>query len=76
MHQATLRPDLGVRLIHCAAGKPYNRASLMISKPVVNKAQYTETEAAQQLGVSIEEFRVLIRRHIVVDEADSGSFKL
>jgi len=45
----------------------------MISKPVVNKAQYTETEAAQQLGVSIEEFRVLIRRHIVVDEADSGN---
>ncbi len=45
----------------------------MISKPVVNKAQYTETEAAQQLGVSIEEFRLLIRRHIVVDEADSSN---
>ena len=45
----------------------------MLSKPTVNQAQYTETEAAQQLDVSIEELRVLIRQHIVVDEADAGN---
>lgn len=43
----------------------------MLSNPAINKAQYTETEAAQQLDVSIEELRVLIRQHIVVDEADT-----
>lgn len=45
----------------------------MLSKPAVNKAQYTETEAAQQLNVSIEELRVLIRQHIVIDEADTSN---
>ena len=45
----------------------------MLSKPAVNKAQYTESEAAQQLDVSIEELRVLIRQHIVIDEADSSN---
>lgn len=45
----------------------------MLSNPAINKAQYTETEAAQQLDVSIEELRVLIRQHIVVDEADTSN---
>ena len=45
----------------------------MLSKPAVNKAQYTESEAAQQLDVSIEELRVLIRQHIVIDEADTSN---
>lgn len=45
----------------------------MLTKPVLNKAQYTETEAAQQLGIPVEELRVLIRRHIVVDEADTSN---
>ncbi|WP_031498496.1 hypothetical protein [Bryobacter aggregatus] len=43
----------------------------MIPKPVVNKAQYTEAEAAAQLGVSVDDLRNLIRRHIVVDEVDA-----
>ena len=45
----------------------------MLSKPAVNKAQYTETEAAHQLDVSIEELRVLIRQHIVIDEGDTSN---
>jgi hypothetical protein len=42
----------------------------MHPKPVVNKAQFSEAEAAQQLGISVEEMRTLIRRHIVVEESD------
>lgn len=45
----------------------------MLTKPAAPKAQYSENEAAQQLGVSIEELRVLIRRHIVVDEEDANN---
>ena len=45
----------------------------MLSKPAVNKAQYTESEAAHQLDVSIEELRVLIRQHIIIDEADTSN---
>jgi hypothetical protein len=35
-----------------------------------HKSQYSETEAAEALGVSIDELRRLIRRHIVGDEDD------
>ncbi len=42
----------------------------MHPKPVVNKTQYSEVEAAQQLGISVEEMRTLIRRHIVVEDSD------
>ena len=42
----------------------------MHPKSVVNKAQYSEAEAAQQLGVSVEHLRTLIRRHIVVEDTD------
>jgi hypothetical protein len=34
------------------------------------KAQYSETEAAEALGVSINELRRLIRHHIVGGEED------
>jgi len=34
------------------------------------KAYYSESEAARTLGISIEEFRGLIRRHIVETEED------
>lgn len=45
----------------------------MHPKSVANKAHYSESEAAQQLGVTVEELRTLIRRHIVVDDGDSGN---
>jgi len=34
------------------------------------KAHYSETEAAQALGVSIDQMRSLIRNHIVTDSED------
>jgi hypothetical protein len=40
-------------------------------KPVVNKAQYSEAEVAQQLGVTVEDLRTLIRRHIVIEETEA-----
>lgn len=43
----------------------------MQSKPVVNKAQYSEAEVAQQLGVTVEDLRTLIRRHIVIEETEA-----
>ena len=45
----------------------------MYPKPVFNKTQYSEAEAAQQLGISIEELRTLIRRHIVVEDSDANN---
>ncbi len=35
-----------------------------------NKTQYSEAEAAQELGVSVEQLRVLIRRHIAQTDED------
>jgi len=34
------------------------------------KPYYTETEAARSLGIPVEDFRVLIKRHIVDREED------
>jgi len=34
------------------------------------KAQYSEKEAAEELGLSVEQFRTLIRSHIVDSEED------
>ena len=35
-----------------------------------NKTQYSETEAAQELGVTVEQLRVLIRSHIAQSDED------
>lgn len=35
-----------------------------------NKTQYTEAEAAQELGVTVEQLRVLIRNHIAQSDED------
>jgi hypothetical protein len=42
-------------------------------KPDVNKAQYSEAEVADQLGVTVEELRMLIRRYIVIEENEATS---
>ena len=34
------------------------------------KSQYTETEAAEELGVSVDRLRTLIRRHVVTTDED------
>jgi len=44
-----------------------NQAPVAI-KP--SKTQYTEHEAADELGVSIDQLRVLIRNHIVETDED------
>ncbi len=41
---------------------------MMVSKAA--KTQYSETEAAEELGVSIDQLRTLIRSHIVEAEED------
>ena len=40
----------------------------MISR--TGKSQYTEVEAAEELGVSVERLRVMIRKHIVTSDED------
>jgi hypothetical protein len=35
-----------------------------------NKTQYSETEAAQELGFTVDQLRVLIRRHIAETDED------
>jgi hypothetical protein len=35
-----------------------------------NKTQYSEVEAAQELGVTVEQLRVLIRSHIAQSDED------
>ena len=44
-----------------------NQGTLLI-KPA--KTQYTEQEVAEELGVSLEELRTLIRSHIVESDED------
>ena len=34
------------------------------------KSHYSENEAAEELGISVERLRVLIRRHIVTSDED------
>jgi len=45
-----------------------------VSKPA--KTQYSEHEAAQELGVSIERLRALIRSHIVESDEDLNNVAL
>jgi hypothetical protein len=40
------------------------------------KAYYSEVEAARTLGVSVTEFRELVRRHIIEREEDMGNVEL
>ena len=42
----------------------------MIVTTKATKAQYTESEAADELGLSIEQLRILVRSHIVERDED------
>ena len=44
----------------------------MFKQPVVNKTQYSEAQAAQQLEISIEDLRGLICRLIAVEESEAN----
>jgi hypothetical protein len=37
------------------------------------RVQYTELEAANLLGVSVEELRTLVRRHIIKEDGEAGN---
>ena len=41
---------------------------MILTKP--NKSQYSEAEAAAEIGVSIDELRTLIKSHVVDQEED------
>ena len=41
---------------------------MQLTKPV--KSQYSEVEAAEELGVSVTQFRTMIRSHVVEREED------
>ena len=40
------------------------------------KGYYTESEAARELGVSIDDFRSLVRRHILDAEEDAANLPI
>jgi hypothetical protein len=40
------------------------------------KGHYSESEAAQQLGVSLEEFRALVREHVVQQDEEMENLRL
>jgi hypothetical protein len=44
--------------------------------PVNAKAYYSEVEAARSLGVTISEFRDLVRRHIIDREEDMSNVEI
>jgi hypothetical protein len=43
-------------------------AGTLLSKQ--NKTQYSEAEAAQELGMTVEQLRVLIRNHVAQSDED------
>ena len=45
-----------------------NNKNMILTKP--NKSQYSETEAAAEIGVSVDELRSLIKSRIVDREED------
>jgi hypothetical protein len=58
---APARPTLNYNTVQTST-------SLNISPAKAAKAQYSETEAAQLLGISVEELRTLVKAHIVNEE--------
>jgi len=37
------------------------------------KSQFSETEAAEELGISVDQLRSMIRRHVVEQEEDANN---
>lgn len=52
------------------AARPYNRtiASMQLTRSV--KSQYSEVEAAEELGISVDKLRTMIRSHVVDRDED------
>ena len=47
---------------------------MILSKPV--KAHYSEVEAAEELGVTVEQLRSLIRAHVIEREEDLSNLSI
>lgn len=47
---------------------------MLVSKPA--KAQYSEVEAAEELGVTVDQLRSMIRTHIVEREEDLSNVSI
>ncbi len=47
---------------------------MLLSRPP--KGHYSEMEAAQQLGVSLDDLRKLVRQHVVEREEDMDNLRL
>jgi hypothetical protein len=41
-----------------------------------NKGHYTEAETAQMLGITVEELRSLVRKHILLNEEDAANLPI
>ena len=44
---------------------------MLMTRP--GRSQYTEVEAAEELGVSVEQLRTMIRSHVVDREEDANN---
>lgn len=55
----------------CARASAYNAREMTATRPA--KSQYSAVEAAEELGVSVERLRDLIRSHVVEREEDMSN---
>ncbi len=60
------------RTIHSDSTQPH----IMAATTARSKPYFNEIEAARHLGISIDEFRVLVRRHIVDREEDLNNMPI
>ncbi len=44
--------------------------------PRPSKGYFNEPEAARALGLTLDQFRILVRRHILVNEEDAANLPL
>jgi predicted transcriptional regulator len=49
------------------------RAAVMMIATRPNKAQYTEVEAAEVLGITVERLRCLVKDHILTGEEEDSA---
>ena len=54
--------------LQCKRGHHLTVLSMQLSR--TGKSQYSETEAAEELGISVEQLRSMIRNHVVDRDED------
>jgi len=53
------------------ASLPTIKLTMLATRPT--KSQFSETEAAEELGISVDQLRSMIRRHVVEQEEDANN---